>query len=315
LSCRVKVEEDGRVAVSGSLLNNVLGLLEGDDKIKLATVNDNIVISSKKSSTLVKCYPADDFPTIPRVTDGSEFTITSQKLVLGLRSVWYAASLSDIKPEIASVHVYSEGGELIFVATDSFRLAEKKVEKKGAGGDDLSIIIPYRNTVELVRIFEGVTDHITVLYSKNQISFISEVYGMHVTSRLTAGVFPNYQQIIPKEKNTEACIMKKDFLGALKMATLFTDKFNVVAMKILPKERLFEVTAKNGDVGESVSQLDATLEGEDLTANFNAKYILDAFQSIKEDSVVLSGAGPTKPLVLRGIGDQTFTYLIMPINR
>ncbi|MFA6006563.1 MAG: DNA polymerase III subunit beta [Candidatus Paceibacterota bacterium] len=315
LELPVKVEEEGKVAISGSLLNNVLSLLDGDDKIKLETVNDNIVISTKKSSTLVKCFPADDFPTIPRVTDGSEFTITSQKLVLGLRSVWYAASLSDMKPEISSVHVYSEGGEFIFVATDSFRLAEKHIEKKGEGGDDLSIIIPYRNAVELIRIFEGITDHVTVLYTKNQVSFVSEVYGLHITSRLTAGVFPNYRQIVPKEKKTEACIMKKDLLSALKMATLFTDKFNVIAMKIMPVERLCEVTAKNGDVGESVSQLDATLEGDDLQANFNAKYILDSFQSIKEDSIVITGSGPSKPLVIRGIGDNTFLYLVMPINR
>jgi len=315
LEIPVKVEEEGKVAVSGSLLNNVLGLIEGGDKVTLSTVNDNIVISSKKSSTLVKCFPAEDFPTIPKVSDGEEFTITSQKLVLGMRSVWYAASLSDMKPEIASVHIYAEGGEFVFVATDSFRLAEKKIEKKGAGGDDLSIILPYRNTVELIRIFEGVTDHVNVYYSKNQISFVSEAYGMHVTSRLTAGVFPNYRQIIPKEKKTEACILKKDFLGALKMATLFTDKFNVVGMKIMPEEKLFEVTAKNGDVGESVTQLDATLEGEDIQANYNAKYILDSFQSVKEDSVVISGSGPTKPLVIKGIGDNTFLYLVMPINR
>jgi len=311
----VRVEEEGVVAVSGTLLNNVLGLLESDEKIKLETVHDNIVITSKKGSTLVKCFPADDFPTIPRVGEGAEFSITSQKLVLGFRSVWYAASLSDMKPEIASIHVYAEGGQFVFVATDSFRLAEKKIERKGDGGEDLSIIVPYRNTVELIRIFENITDHITVRYSKTQISFTSEVYGLFVTSRLTAGTFPNYRQIIPKEKKTEACIMKKDLLGALKMATLFTDKFNVVGMKIMPSERLFEITAKNGDVGESDSQLDATLEGEDLQANFNAKYILDSFQSIKEDSVVITGAGPSKPLVVRGIGDQTFTYLVMPINR
>jgi len=315
LDIPAKVEEPGIVAVSGTLLNNLLGLLDTEDKIKLETVNDNIVISSKKNSTLVKCYPADDFPTIPMVSDGDELTITSQKLVLGLRSVVYASSLSDMKPEISSVYIYTENNQLVFVATDSFRLAEKKIDKKGDGGDGLSIIIPYKNAVEIVRILEGVTDHIRIIYTKNQISLISEVYGMHITSRLTAGVFPNYTQIIPKEKKTEACVMKKDLLSAIKMATLFADKFNVVSVKINPVDRLCEITAKNGDVGESTSQLDATLEGESLEANFNAKYILDAFQSIKEDSILLIGAGMGKPLIMRGIGDTTFTYLVMPINR
>lgn len=315
LEIAVKVEEEGSVAVSGTLVNNFLACVTDEDKIRIETVNDNLLLRTTKNSTLIKCYPTDDFPTIPRVVDGDTLTLTSQKLVLGLKSVWYAASLSDMKPEIASVYVYADDGMLVFVATDSFRLAEKRIDLKDPVGEGLSLIIPYRNTVELIRIFEGIADMVTLTYSKNQISFTSDTYGIHVTSRIVAGVFPNYRQIIPKERKTEVSIMKKDLLNAMKIATLFTDKFNVVAIKMLPQEKLFEISSRNGDVGESTTQLDATLEGEPLAANFNAKYILDCFQSIKEDSVSLSGNGAEKPLVIRGMGDGSFTYLVMPINR
>jgi DNA polymerase III sliding clamp (beta) subunit (PCNA family) len=49
--------------------------------------------------------------------------------------------------------------------------------------------------------------------------------------------------------------------------------------------------------------------------NFNHKYIADCFQSIDTDSVALSFGGPTKPLVIKGVSDKSFLYLVMPMNK
>ena len=39
------------------------------------------------------------------------------------------------------------------------------------------------------------------------------------------------------------------------------------------------------------------------------------FQSIDSDSISLSFNGLNKPMVIRGVSDKTFTYLVMPMNR
>jgi len=52
-----------------------------------------------------------------------------------------------------------------------------------------------------------------------------------------------------------------------------------------------------------------------LDIAFNHKYLLDSLQSIKSDSISLSFAGIGKPLVVSGISDNTFMYLVMPMNR
>jgi DNA polymerase III sliding clamp (beta) subunit (PCNA family) len=36
---------------------------------------------------------------------------------------------------------------------------------------------------------------------------------------------------------------------------------------------------------------------------------------IDSDSVTLSFAGVGKPLIMRGVGDASFMYLVMPLNR
>jgi len=49
--------------------------------------------------------------------------------------------------------------------------------------------------------------------------------------------------------------------------------------------------------------------------NFNHRYIADCFQSIDSDSVSISISGANKPLVMRGMSDKSFSYLVMPMNR
>ena len=83
------------------------------------------------------------FPTIPRVT-GKNFNLEAKKLIDGIKSVYYSSSPGDIKPEISSVFMYTNGDNLVFVSTDSFRLAEKRIKVKGLE-EILGILIPFKN--------------------------------------------------------------------------------------------------------------------------------------------------------------------------
>ena len=79
--------------------------------------------------------------------------------------------------------------------------------------------------------------------------------------------------------------------------------------------KIFKITTKNMDVGENINNLDAVIKGDDLTISFNYKYIIDCFQSIDSDSISLSFSDVNKPMVIRGVGDKSFLYLVMPMNK
>jgi len=68
-------------------------------------------------------------------------------------------------------------------------------------------------------------------------------------------------------------------------------------------------------VGESLRSVDSVLEGSDLTINVNHRYFTDCFQSIATDSVALSFGGQAKPIIVQGVGDTSFLYLVMPMNQ
>jgi len=308
----VKVQKEGLIAVPGSILNAFISNLSHDDSVRLEVIDNNLSIGTPHNSTIIKAVPADDFPSIPKITGGVSLEIFPTDFASGLKSVWYAAAVSGMKPELSSVYVYQDSGDIIFAATDSFRLAEKKVSaKKTKEFND--ILIPFKNIPEILRTLEEMDGPVKVDLNKNQISFSRN--GVYLTSRIIDGVFPDYKQIIPKNSSTEAVLLKQDVIDALKLANIFSDSFHQINIKALPGDKIFEVKTKNSDVGESAHRISAVFKGDNVDINFNYRYIIDCFQSIASDSVSLQFNGAAKPMVIRGVGDPSFLYLVMPMNK
>jgi DNA polymerase III subunit beta len=307
-----KVISEGIITVPGSVLNSFISNISNDTNLTLQDIDGNLSISNKNTQTVIKGHQSEDFPTIPRVKDGKIYEINSPDLVKGLKSVWYSASLSNIKPELSSVYIHIKEEGLVFVATDSFRLAEKVVKFK-KNSDFEQILIPFKNVADLLKIINDERESLAINFTKNQISF--EYKDIYIVSRVIEGVFPDYQQIIAKEFTTEVIVLKQDFINMLKISNIFSDNFNQINIKVSPKEKVLELKTKNSNIGENVNKLTATITGDEIEINFNHKYIIDCFQSIDSDSISLSFNGLNKPMVIRGISDKSFTYLVMPMNR
>ncbi len=311
ISIPVKVIKPGKVAVSGSVLYNFISNLS-DKNITLELVGENLKVSTKHNQSTIKAFPIEDFPNIPKVSGENSFTFNVPAVLKGFKSVMYSSSVSTIRPVLSSVFLYSDEEEVIFVATDSFRLSEKKVGVK-KHKEFGQILIPFKNVGEIIKSLEDIKDDVVVNLSDNQISFTFN--DLYITSRVIDGVFPDYKQIIPKETKTEVIVLKQDLITALKISNVFSDKFSQVTFNINPKEKKFEITTKNADIGENINNIDAVIKGDEMLISFNYKYIIDCFQSIDADSVSLSFSDTNRPVVIRGVGDKSFLYLVMPMNK
>ncbi len=307
-----KITEHGNVAVPASLLAQICGGLSGDVPVSLETINENLVITTKTSKMTLKSMAADDFPILPRIESVETFEIPTEQFVQGIKSVAYAAAVSDIKPEIASVYLYSDAQMLVFVATDAFRLAEKKVPVKGMQQFP-EILLPVKNIVEIVRILGEYSGPVTVSVGENQVAFSNS--NVYLTSRLTGGSYPNYRQIMPASSKTEIIILKADLQAVLRSILVFSDKFNHVDLTVNPAEKTCAITSRNGDTGEGVVNIEAALSGEPLETRISHRFISDALQSITTDSVSFSFTEANRPMIMKGVGDPSFTYLVMPVNR
>ncbi len=305
------VEKEGVVLVKGDVLASVCNNLSVDQKVTLSIDGENLAIETEKTKTVIKCLPNEEFPTLP-VVEGESFEIKSETLQEGIRSVYFCAATSEIKPEIASIFIYSEQDTLVFVATDSFRLAEKKIKQKHIV-EISKILIPYKNISDILRVLEVFSDTVRVSFSKNQLSLSGG--GVYFTTRLIDGAFPDYRIILPKEEKTKIVVIKQELLSTLRLSTVFADKFFQVLFSVISKEKKVYIDSKNTDVGSSKSAIDAVIQGNDIEVSCNLRYFLDVFQALSDDSVVISFTEATKPILIKGVQDVSFMYLLMPTNR
>jgi DNA polymerase-3 subunit beta len=312
ISLPVKVLEEGSVVVPAQILSAFLNSLSKEKSITLSAKEQVLTVNTSSTHSTIKTLPAEEFPIIPEIKENNSFSLPVRDLVVGIRAVSYAAATGSIKPELSSVCMLHEGEFLVFVATDSFRLAEKKIKVKKIPHFN-SLLIPQKNAAEIVRIFDSVDDDISLSIEDNLIALRSG--NIYLTSRIIDGTFPDYKQIIPKESTSKAVVLKQDIVSSLKTSLIFSDSFNQLKFTVSPKEKRFEIESKNQNIGENTHMIAAALEGKDISLSVNYRYFTDSFNSIAADSVAILFSGEGRPIVLEGVGDKSFRYLVMPMNR
>jgi len=149
-----KIQETGILTIPAKTISSFLVNI-GDDQIILQTQKNNLFIKTNTIETTIRGYPPEDFPIFPKLESPETFTLTSPELRQGLSSVVIASSVSDIKPELASIFFSIFKNTIKIAATDSFRLAEKNlVLKKMRAEKMLSFLIPQRAVGEILRLLE-----------------------------------------------------------------------------------------------------------------------------------------------------------------
>jgi DNA polymerase-3 subunit beta len=308
-----EVEEKGTIAIPVSVFSQTLRAIAGDT-LTLASEGENLLVQSKGTKTLIKSVPHAEFPRLSGSEKVKKGIRTLRALFLrALQSVSYAASPSMIRPELGSVYVSIQDGTIVCVATDSFRLAEKTVTKASGDGEG-EILIPLKHVQELSHILERTPDEQVFLLADDS-QLVVRAEGVEFISRVVDAQFPNYKEVVPQKFTTEATMLKGDLAEMLRKARVFSGAEQRVGLHVYPKKKVFDATARSPAIGEMSDSIDAALSGEDIDINFHIGYVADCLSQIESDSIVLGFSGAGKPLVIRGVSDASFTYLVMPLNR
>ncbi len=122
----VKTEEEGKIAVPSRILSSFINLLP--NKLVNLEVKDLILkIGCENHQTSIKSFNPEDFPIIPKILSEEKVFIDSKSFCQSLNKVVDIASYSTTKPEISGVYFLFQKNLITMVATDSFRLGEKKL--------------------------------------------------------------------------------------------------------------------------------------------------------------------------------------------
>ena len=124
-----KVESEGKICIRKKVIESFVNFLP-QGKIELEKKDLTLQIKSENFLTKIKGEDPEEFPIIPQPKEG-EFILTSSKIFCeGLSKVFNLPSPSLGRPEISGVLLDFSPEGIKFVATDSFRLGEKRISQK-----------------------------------------------------------------------------------------------------------------------------------------------------------------------------------------
>jgi DNA polymerase-3 subunit beta len=310
-SVQGEASEAGVVAIPAQVLREISTSFSGNGTLVLETSGDTVLLSSGSVKSTIKTLPYEDFPILPfPEAPSATFSLPGVVFKNVVTSVLSCASVSTIRPELASVLISGEGGTIKAVATDSFRLAEKYAPLEGKTSI-FSMLLPARNATDILQVLPDT--ELTINIDDHQCSFVWSEGSL--TTRLVSANYPDYGSIIPKTFAAEATVLKKDFEAALRRTTVFSDSFQKVRLAIDPSSKKVSFSARNNDVGDSAESITAAVTGDSVELSFNHRYLGAPLSLIASENLSLSASGIGRPLVIRGAGDNTYLYLVMPMNQ
>jgi len=320
------IEDEGQITVPARLLSDFVNSLPNDRiDMELQTRTQTLHLHCARYEANIKGIDATEFPIIPTYggdLDAPSVEVEPGKLRSMIDQVAFAASKDDSRPTFTGVFTRLEGDRLTMAATDGFRLAVRSTILEEPVAATLGVIIPARALSELSRIISAVDlgqeDGVEVIFTeaRNQVMF--HLPGVDLVSQLIEANFPDYKKIIPNSYNTRAILDTGEFLNAMKVAYLFArDSAGSVKVQMEPGDPgKVVLIATSAELGDNVSEINAMIEGEAITATFNAKYMIEVLSVIDTPQVAFEAISATRPGVFRpvGAGEREYVHVIMPMS-
>lgn len=305
-----EIVDPGEITVPAkTLIETVSGL--NQVKIDIESEGDNLKLSANKFQAVINGAPSSEFPVIP--LSDAKGTLFKKEVMLSCSSILFAAAADEGRPILTGILTESVSGNLNFVATDGFRLANRQVRLNG-GAKAFKALIPRRTFEELLRILqEEEADGVEVSTVAGQNQVVFRVGLTTISSRLIEGQFPAWEKIIPEKAILRSVVDRTELLQAVKLASVFArNEANTLTLKISPDKIILDSSAK--ELGTQTNEVEAKSEGEDLTIAFNAKFLQDTLMACPATSVMMEFSGPLSAALIKPVGEEDLRFIVMPVR-
>lgn len=311
------VEDPGAIVLPARFFSEIVKKLPDKQVTIEVTSGFQADITSGTAKFQINGQDAENFPHLPEVETDKTITLPNDVLQEVIRQTVIAVSKQESRPILAGIHITLHDGLLTAVATDSHRLAQRKVALKDVdNGIDFDVIIPGKSMNELSGMISDVDEDVLVQVTENQILFI---FGnTHFYSRLLEGNYPETSQLIPDTADTTVELDAGSFLASIERASLLSheSRNDVVKFTLKPSENLVRISSDSPDIGTVEEEVATTaLDGNDLEISFNPNYMKDALRSFGQTTVKISFTSPLRPFTLVPTEDgENFVHLITPVR-
>ena len=325
--CKATVKKSGSVTTDARKLYEIIRELPPSLIALRSTGNGWVEVSSGKSRFRMASLDPKEFPAIGPSSAGqsqgeekkTSVSLPSQTLREMIEKTLFAASPDESRPNLSGVYIEpcvagksQKTGKLRMVSSDGHRLSLIERETASPPSSWPSTILPRKGLIEARKLLEKGEDNVEFCIQGATATLTREA--IELSMRLVEGDFPDYQQVIPKEKNHAISFSREDLLGALRrLLVLTTERSRGVKLQI-EKEKM-EVSVNTPDLGEGVEEIAIEYGGENLIIGFNGRYLTEMLNVIDEEQkITLYLKDEASPGLIKTEKDEDFSYVVMPMR-
>jgi DNA polymerase III subunit beta len=273
--------------------------------------NDWVKVVCASSEFRIVGQAKEHFPSTPKA-DKAGITIPATVLHGLINRTVFAITQEESRYALNGALLLFGEGRLQMVATDGHRLSLAASDLESSS-EPFKVIIPKKALIELAKLTAGAEEDIEMSRDENHLYF--EIQSRHLTSRMLAGQFPNYDLVLPKNNDKSIGLNADKISQAIKRAALMADERSH-GIKIDLANGKLSITSQSADVGEAKEMIPLDYTGDNLSIGFNAQYMLDFLGVVGTDEVLFEFKDEQSPALLRpsGEGESDYKYVVMPMR-
>ena len=335
IDCYISAQiiQHGSVVIPNKIFSDLIRKFS-EGNIEIESGNDNVIhIKENHSEYKILGFSAEEFSPFPSIKSKAKMIIPQVLLKESLQKVIFATSKDESRSFLNGVLFKSLEDGIEIVATDSHRLALKKIDltqnKKVKVENQFEVIIPQRTLSELLKLLSSEEDRmLEIKIGEKQVIFILDPNGeknkIRLFSRMIEGQFPDYHQIIPKDFKTIVKVNTDIFRQRVERINLFVkEDINTIKMEVNRSSQNPEVEGRGElriqvntpDIGDAYEEIPCTVKGEYVSIAFNARYIIDVLKVIKTDDTEIQLNENLNPAIIRPIEKKLlYDYVLMPVR-
>jgi len=308
----LEILKTGSIVIKGKYILDIVRKLDSEF-INIEILDDcKILIYTDNSEFNLNGIDSKEYPVIDLElsTNFVELSVTDFKDMIHQTN--YASSQDESRVVLTGVNIKINSDILECSATDSYRLALKKLSINNGGNDNVDIIIPSKNLAELVKVLPDDDEKRVKLYIfSNKIIFGFD--DIIFQSRLINGTYPNTKNLIPNENLFKLILNKMDFYNMVDRASILNNDRdnNVITLEI--RSGLLKITSTSLEIGKVEEKMNVQCDNS-IKISFSSKYMMDALKTMKNGNIVLTFVGEVKPILLNEEENDSLTCLILPIR-
>jgi DNA polymerase-3 subunit beta len=312
ISLDAQIQEGGRLTLSTKNILDITKELPNQPMHFNLKPNHWVEISCAKARFNVVSISAEGYPNLPLFEEKNYNYANSERLGEMIDKTEFAVSTDATRYHLNGVYLEILPNALIrMTATDGHRLSyidhevfTKPIELKRG------VVIPKKGLTELHKMIQS-TKNIGIAFEKGYLYAKSENAFLFI--RLIEADYPDYRQVIPQNLDKTAKLKREDLLGALKRVSLMAHEKSK-GVKITIQDGLLSVASSNPDMGEARDEINIDYTGESFEIGFNAKYILECLEVMKDADIEFHFKDKTKPGLIQSAGHKNHCYVIMPMR-